>query len=63
MHAAVRALPLDTVKMDDRKRPASDDRGQSKRQAVTVNGVPARADEDMPKDEDLDVSTIKLLRH
>lgn len=53
------ALSLDTVKMEDRKRPPPDDHAHStprlKRQAVSVNGAPGRTEEDFPKDEELDV--------
>lgn len=53
------ALPLDTVKMEDRKRPPPDDHAHStprlKRQAVSVNGAPGRTEEDFPKDDELDV--------
>lgn len=51
------SLPLDSVKMDDRKRPAPDDHSASrvKRQAVAVNGAPVKAEDDLPRDDDLDV--------
>lgn len=59
MPAVARAVHLDAVKMDDRKRVAPDEHAQltpkAKRQAVAVNGVPGRSDEELPKDEDLDV--------
>lgn len=59
MPAVARALLLDAVKMDDRKRLAPDEHVQitpkAKRQAVTVNGAPGRSDEDFPRDEELDV--------
>lgn len=62
MPAAVQSLPLDTVKMDDRKRGAPDEHtrptSKVKRQAVSVNGAPGRSEDDFPKDEDLDVSIV-----
>lgn len=55
------AIPLlDIVKMDDRKRPASDEFNHAtpplKRQAVSMNGSSSHADSDLPWKDDLDVS-------
>lgn len=55
----ITVLPLDSVKMDERKRPATDDLGSTpplKRQAVSVNGSASHADTDLPWNEDIDVS-------
>lgn len=56
---------FDTIKMEDRKRSASDDGSRNapplKRQA-TVNGVASQADNGMPWKEDLEVSLRHILR-
>lgn len=55
---------IDTIKMEDRKRPALDDDGRSlppfKRQAISVNGTNTHPDADMPWKEDVEVSRNQL---
>lgn len=52
----VAAPSLDTVKMEDRKRPSADDSAPpAKRQAVTVNGTRSHIDADMPWKDDIEV--------
>ena len=47
---------LDAVKMEDRKRPITDDAAPpAKRQAVTVNGARSHPDADLPWKDDLEV--------
>lgn len=56
--------PLDSVKMEERKRPATDDSGipPSKRQAVTVNGASSHGESDLPLNDDLEVSLIPFVQ-
>jgi len=56
---------LDSVKMEDRKRPGLDDINASapplKRQAMSVNGNSAHPDNELPWKDDIEVSELDIL--
>ncbi len=55
----------DPLKMEERKRPASNDHDSSapplKKQATSANGAKAHPDADMPWKDDLEVSLIPVI--
>lgn len=63
--AEVKAASLSRLKMEDRKRPALDDRSSAapalKRHATSVNGVTAHPDVDMYWKDDIEVSSPQRL--